>query len=277
MLFKGFRSGAAITAAASLLLVLSSSGFNPVAQTRKAAPAAKKNTAKKQTGARKQPARPRREVPLSIREIREVEARLSELGYWTGPVDGRFDEATRHALIAFQKVTNRPRTGRLTRSERAAVMRASRPTAREGGPAHIEIDLDRQVLYYVDDEGVVTRVLPVSTGNNKDFIAEGWERTAITPIGRFTVMNKIAGWRKSALGRLYYPNYIIGGIAIHGYESVPVKPASHGCIRIPMFAAKDLYRLAPLGMNVIVYEGAEEEITEQTEIDETNGKVRPIP
>lgn len=263
-MFKGFRSGAAIIAAASLLLVLSSSGFNPVAQTRKTSPTAKKNSARKQNTARKQPARPRREVPLSIREIREVEARLSELGYWTGPVDGRFDEATRHALIAFQKVTNRPRTGRLTRSERAAVMRASRPVAREGGPAHIEIDLDRQVLYYVDDEGAVTRVLPVSTGNNKDFIAEGWERTAITPIGRFTVMNKIAGWRKSPLGRLYYPNYIIGGIAIHGYESVPTKPASHGCIRIPMFAAKDLYRLAPIGMNVIVYEGAEEEITEQT-------------
>jgi lipoprotein-anchoring transpeptidase ErfK/SrfK len=265
MFFKDIRSGATVITAASLLLVFSSFGFDSFAQTRRISSTAKKNSANKQTAARKQPARPRREVPLSVREIREVEARLSELGYWTGPVDGRFDEATRHALIAFQKVTNRPRTGRLTRSERAAVMRASRPVAREGGPAHIEIDLDRQVLYYVDDEGVVTRVLPVSTGNNKDFIAEGWERTAITPIGRFTVMNKIAGWRKSALGRLYYPNYIIGGIAIHGYESVPVKPASHGCIRIPMFAARDLYRLAPIGMSVIVYEGAEDEITEQTE------------
>ena len=34
--------------------------------------------------------------------MREVERRLSELGYWTGAVDGLFDPATRSALIAFQ-------------------------------------------------------------------------------------------------------------------------------------------------------------------------------
>jgi lipoprotein-anchoring transpeptidase ErfK/SrfK len=35
---------------------------------------------------------------------------------------------------------------------------------------------------------------------------------------------------------------------------VPVYPASHGCIRIPMFAAKEFYNLAPIGAKVIVYE-----------------------
>lgn len=181
--------------------------------------------------------------------------RLSELGYWTGPIDGRLDEASQTALVAFQKVTGRPRTGKLTRAERSAVLRSRRPDPREKGDPHVEIDLRRQVLFVVDDQGLVSKILPVSTGSGEDFFAEGFERTAVTPPGRFTIQGKVAGWKKSALGRLYYPNYIIGGIAIHGYPSVPSKPASHGCIRIPMFAAKEFSSLFPVGTPVIVHDG----------------------
>ncbi len=202
---------------------------------------------------------PRREVALRSSEIRDVEQRLEELGYWTGTVDGKLDETSRSALIAFQKVTGRARNGKLSRAERSAVMRASRPDPLETGLAHVEIDLRRQVLFTVDESGIVTRILPVSTGSGKDFFAEGYTRTAVTPPGRFTIQGKVHGWRKSALGRLYYPNYIIGGIAIHGYPSVPAKPASHGCIRIPMFAAKEFSRLYPVGTSVIVHPGRPED------------------
>ncbi len=187
--------------------------------------------------------------------IQDAEQRLYDLGYWTGPIDGKADESFLSALIAFQKVTGRPRTGTLSRLERAAVMRASRPDPLEKGGAHIEVDLRRQVLFAVDDQGMVTTILPVSTGSGQDFFAEGFERTATTPTGRFTIQGKVEGWKKSALGRLYYPNYIIGGIAIHGYPSVPAKPASHGCIRIPMFAAKEFSSLFPVGTTVIVHDG----------------------
>jgi hypothetical protein len=53
---------------------------------------------------------------------------------------------------------------------------------------------------------------------------------------------------------LYYPNYIYGGVAIHGNPSVPAHPASHGCIRIPMFAAREFSEIATIGMFVIVYD-----------------------
>ena len=86
--------------------------------------------------------------------------------------------------------------------------------------------------------GKVSKVLPVSTGNGEEFTNEGWTRRAITPTGRFKVHNKIKGWRKSPLGRIYYPVYFLSGIAIHGYSSVPVKAASHGCVRIPMHIAE---------------------------------------
>ncbi|HEX2490099.1 MAG TPA: L,D-transpeptidase family protein, partial [Blastocatellia bacterium] len=56
------------------------------------------------------------------------------------------------------------------------------------------------------------------------------------------------------LGSLYYPNYIYYGIAIHGNPSVPPSPASHGCIRIPMFASREFSEIATIGMDVIIYD-----------------------
>jgi lipoprotein-anchoring transpeptidase ErfK/SrfK len=81
-------------------------------------------------------------------------------------------------------------------------------------------------------------------------------RRAITPVGTFEIYRKVEGWRKSPLGLLYYPNYIEGGIAIHGNPSVPTRPASHGCIRIPMFAAQEFSEIATIGMEVFVYGSA---------------------
>lgn len=185
----------------------------------------------------------------------EAEQRLSELGYWTGPVDGVFDVGSRHALIAFQKVELRSRTGKLTSDELEAIRAAKRPVALETRSPHVEVDLSRQVLFVVDSSGQVSKILPVSSGSGKPFTSEGWTRRAVTPTGRFTVSHKIAGWRKSPLGLLYYPVYILSGIAIHGNPLVPVYPASHGCIRIPMFAAKEFSEIMPVGTIVIVHDG----------------------
>jgi lipoprotein-anchoring transpeptidase ErfK/SrfK len=52
---------------------------------------------------------------------------------------------------------------------------------------------------------------------------------------------------------LYCPIYINQGVAIHGSQSVPSRPASHGCIRIPMSAAKEIFDLTPIGTVVLVY------------------------
>ena len=53
---------------------------------------------------------------------------------------------------------------------------------------------------------------------------------------------------------MYYSNYISGGVAIHGYPTVPIQPASHGCIRIPIFAAREVSQLLPIGTIVLVYD-----------------------
>lgn len=190
---------------------------------------------------------------ISVQEILEAEQRLSGLGYWTGPVDGVFDSGSRHALVAFQKVEGRKRTGKLTSEEFQALRIAVRTLPRYTDSGHVEIDLQRQVLFVVDETGTITHILPVCTGNEGFYVDHGQVHRAHTPRGQFKVLRKIRGMRISSLGLLYYPNYIYEGIAIHGSWAIAVYPASHGCIRIPMFAAKEFGELVQIGTEVSVY------------------------
>ena len=193
------------------------------------------------------------EVRLTRVQVKEAEKRLAELGYWTGPVDGVFDAGSRSALIAFQKWEGRPITAKLTLDELEAIRTSEGPQAKETGYEHVEVDVDRQVLMIVNEDGGV-RVLPVSTGNDKPFRADGQTSIAYTPRGRFVVYDKSYGWEDGVLGSVYYANYITGGVAIHGYLTVPTTPASHGCIRIPMFAAREVSKQLTLGTIVLVYD-----------------------
>jgi peptidoglycan hydrolase-like protein with peptidoglycan-binding domain len=190
---------------------------------------------------------------LTRAQTKEAERRLAEMGYWSGAVDGRFDPATRSALIAFQKWEGRPITGRLTLDELEAIRTSTPPQPKESGYAHIEVDVDRQVLLVVNDDGSV-RVLPTSTGSGKEYLDEGQTSVAYTPRGRFLVYNKVNGWEQGEFTSAYYSNFISGSVAIHGYPTVPNEPASHGCIRIPIFAAREVSKLMPLGTIVLVYD-----------------------
>lgn len=198
---------------------------------------------------------------LTKAEIKQAEQWLKDLGYWTGPVDGVWDGATRHALVAFQKLQGARATGRLTRAEHNALSVAAphRPKELSGG-MHVEVDIGRQVLFLVDADGKVGNILPISSGTGKRFKEPGYpEALAVTPCARLEVYQKVSGWRKSPLGEMHNPLYIVGGIAIHGSTDVPAYPASHGCIRIPMFASALLPKMVPVGTPVLVY-GCKEEM-----------------
>lgn len=184
----------------------------------------------------------------------EAEKLLSAMGYWITRVDGKADASTRHAIIAFQKVEGRKRTGILNNAELQAMRKASRPTPKSASGAHIEADLTRQVLFLIDDGGMVTHILPISSGNEKKYFDAGKWKIAHTPRGNFQITRQINDVRKAPLGNLYYPSYFYGGIAIHGSPSIPVSLASHGCVRVPNFAAKDLLGMITIGMPIMVYD-----------------------
>jgi hypothetical protein len=45
---------------------------------------------------------------------------------------------------------------------------------------------------------------------------------------------------------------LVRGIAFHQSRDVPVRPASHGCVRVTVHDARWLYRLTPVGTKVRV-------------------------
>jgi hypothetical protein len=196
----------------------------------------------------------RKQHPLTRAELKQAEARLAEMGYRPGSVDGVISDDTRTALLLFRKWEGRKLTGQLTRGDFEAIMNATPPHARDAGYRHVEVDLDRQVLLLTDNDGAVTRILPVSTGSKKQYNEKGMSGLAYTPTGRFRIYAKIAGWRKSPLGLLYYPNYFSDGLAIHGNPEVPHSPQSHGCVRIPMSAAIEMSRALPVGTILLIYD-----------------------
>jgi lipoprotein-anchoring transpeptidase ErfK/SrfK len=169
-----------------------------------------------------------------------LEHRLVALHYHLAGVNRRFDARTADAVLAFRKVQRLPRTRDVT----ATVWRAlAHPhvihpvlTTRK---FHIEIDQSRQVLATVSG-GTVRAIIHVSTG----------KPSTPTIDGTFRVIRKIAGYSPN---RLYYPSYFDGNRAIHGWPDVPTYAASHGCVRVPYWTAKWIFRLAKLGTKVIVH------------------------
>ena len=149
--------------------------------------------------------------------------------------DSSFGADTLEAVYALQKFSGLARSGRMSDAAWLALGRSEPPRPRLHG-SYIEVDKTRQILYVVRD-GKVTLIVPVSTG-----------ATGNTPIGVFHVYSKIPGGAV-----MYYSNYFIGGFAIHGYVSVPPYPASHGCVRVPMWLATHLYGLISLGMRVYIH------------------------
>lgn len=192
-------------------------------------------------------------APAGTAEVKELQQRLADLGYDIGPIDGLAGGRTYYTIMAFQKVEGLDRTGVDSPAVREALAKASRPKAMvPGGAANrVEIDLNRQVLFLWQG-GALQRILSVSTGSGEHYCVDGDCDTAITPTGSFRIGRKASGLEVSRLGELWDPMYFYGGIAIHGSPSIPAYPASHGCVRVPMYASASLNDQVPSGTMVYV-------------------------
>ena len=186
--------------------------------------------------------------PLSVGEhgpdVLALRRRLAALRFHVPAPQPLFDERLFDAVVAFQKERGLPRTGVVDGRTWRALATAVVPRARYRSPSpHIEVDKGRQILLVVRG-GEVTGVLPVSSG-----------ATGNTPVGAFRIL-----WKAPAT-RTWFGNAILyrtltfhGNFAIHGFDSVPVYPASHGCVRVPVWAADWLYGQSPVGERVYVYQ-----------------------
>lgn len=101
--------------------------------------------------------------------------------------------------------------------------------AQQSAPAkRVEIDKTVQLLRAYEDDKLVFQT-NVSTGK--------WDRA--TPNGQFAAKSK----QRMHYSKLYknapmpYSVEVVGNVFIHGFSSVPKRPASHGCIRVPLTGA----------------------------------------
>ena len=153
-----------------------------------------------------------------------LQQQLDAMTYWCGTPDGNYSSHTRDAVYAFEKYQRLKRTGSVDETVWDALWTASAPVPVYQGDSgnRVEVDLTRQILMLVEDNKVILTV-HVSTGKHG------------TPVNNWHIRTRSHGWRMCSLGLIYSPCYFSPHDAIHGYPSVPTYPASHGCIRTPIW------------------------------------------
>jgi len=214
-------------------------------------------------------------------DVLRLQQRLAALHFDPGPQDSEFGQNTVQAVWAFEKLvmgTPRERATGVVTPSTWTIMQSDiqiKPRRDAATATHVEVYLPEQVLI-VFKEGVPVVITHISTGsgekwceevaispgedgNNTDVeIKRGICGEAITPPGIFYFYNRHLGMRESKLGTMYNPVYFNYNIAIHGAILVPLKPASHGCVRIPMSVARYFQAIVAYGDRIYVFDGIKE-------------------
>ena len=173
-------------------------------------------------------------------DVHRLQQRLVDRSYLPeGYTPGCFDYRTSQAVMALQGWVRVSRTGVADPVTKQKLRDSKTPKPWTGIRRfrHIEIHKKRQIMIIVGRYGKVLRTIHVSTAGPGH----------VTPDGHWHVYSKSRmSW--STLFNVWLPwaSYIVGGIAIHGFDSVPGVPAWHGCIRVPMPEAPYVYNRAKL-------------------------------
>jgi lipoprotein-anchoring transpeptidase ErfK/SrfK len=184
--------------------------------------------------------------------VRALQQRLNFLHYYPGKIDGHFGTSTLEAVWAFKEVqgigtkANPNVVGRVFQ-RKLVNPRLPKVLKRRGGSnLRIEVNQNIQVLVLYK-HNQVELISHVSTGGGYYYTCPGSGGTcgpAITPDGSYRAHWFAPGWLQVPLGEMFNPIFFIGGaFAIHGDIPVPVYPASHGCVRIPMDIAAFFHKL----------------------------------
>ncbi len=192
-----------------------------------------------------------------------LQQRLIDLGFWTNGPDGTYGWSTQQAVMAYQKYTGLSASGRVDAATAAKLSYPNcKPTATPATGDLLEVDKGKQLIFFIRS-GKVVWVINTSTGGGYFYETNDHNTgvritgTAITTNGHFNVY-RVADQPayKGSLGTLYRPRFVVGGIAVHGYSSVPNYPASHGCIRVSNPAMDFIWtaNLLPIGEPVWIHD-----------------------
>lgn len=214
-------------------------------------------------------------------DVRRVQQRLKDLGFDPGAIDGVYGDYTMMSVWAFQTLVMKMSRDTITDFATPHiwdVMRAPvtiTPRRTQTTPTHVEIYLPEQVMVVFKDSKPIL-VSHISSGSNLDWceavtidpgeegnptnqqIQAGVCGKSFTPAGVYYFYSRKVGIRESQLGSMWNPVYFNYGIAVHGALQIPNYPASHGCIRIPIFISEYFPNLVQYGDRVFVFDGVKE-------------------
>jgi hypothetical protein len=165
---------------------------------------------------------------------------MRKLGYIAN--SGRcFGGKTARGVLAYRKVNGMARSFRAGRGlvKRAFSGRGSYRVRHPGAGRHVEAPISKQVLVFAEGERPVA-VYPISSGKS----------STPTVTGHFHFIRQEPGYNSHGM---YYSFYFYGGYAVHGYESVPDYPASHGCIRTFIADQPEIYDRINFGESIFVF------------------------
>jgi len=176
-------------------------------------------------------------------DVRVLNQRLADLHYaGVDASSSTYSQGTKDAVMAFQKVNGIARDGVAgPQTLRTFDAPASFDLAGRGGNRLI-VDVSQQVAVLVRN-GAIAKIVNASTA------AAG---QSPTPRGDHQVVSKVAGNHPRKQEQMFYSSFFQGNFAVHGNPNVPNYPASHGCVRIPMALAKEIFTDMPSGFSVTV-------------------------
>lgn len=165
---------------------------------------------------------------------------MRKLGYIVN--SGRcFGGKTGRGVLAYRKANGLTRSSRAGKGlvKRVFAGRGAYRVRHPGAGRHVEASLSRQVLVFAEGDRPYA-VYPISSGKS----------STPTVTGHFTFIRTEPGYNSHGM---YYSWYFYGGYAVHGYESVPDYPASHGCIRTFIADQPEIYNRIEYGESIFVY------------------------
>jgi hypothetical protein len=193
---------------------------------------------------------------MSGSDVKSLQGRLAALKYYPGTIDGAFGNDTLEAVWAFQEVNRVAVTGVIDAATKRALVHPKSYQAHDPkqDTTRVEVNLAVRVLVLYQD-GQIELVSHISSGGGYWYPCGSTECQAITPTGDFRTTVFMPGWVAVPLGLMYNPVFFISTVyAIHGDTFVPVYPASHGCVRVPMDIANFFHNLVQTpGTEVFVY------------------------
>jgi hypothetical protein len=165
---------------------------------------------------------------------------MRKMGYIAN--SGRcFGGKTARGVLAYRKVNGMSRSYRAGKGlvKSAFSGKGEYHVVHPNAGEHLEAPLSKQVLVFAKDDKPFA-VYPISSG----------KRSTPTVTGHFTFIRQEPGYNSHGM---YYSFYFYGGYAVHGYESVPDYPASHGCIRTFIADQPEIYNRINFGESIFVF------------------------